>query len=261
MAMGRGRHDMKELLSDESLEANRLASLGQLVDGIAHEIKTPISAIHSMHGTLAAALEKLKRSLGPDQSRQTTSALQAMEQAIQVIELGSSRTLELVKHIRGYARGGDNRRPADLHAELEDTLLLLQHELKSRIQVRKSFGAIPPVVCNTSRINQVFLNVLLNAIQAIPREGTISITTDVQDDQVRIIVQDDGAGIDSNNLPQVFETGFTTKQAAGGSGIGLAVCRQIVTDHHGRIDLQSEAGRGTTVTISLPTTELPDDPG
>jgi two-component system NtrC family sensor kinase len=237
-------------LQSQLLHLSKLASLGELVQGIAHEIKTPLGAIHSMGDTLAAAVDKLRRSIG--ESPEAQSALRAIEDAARVIALGSSRTLELVKRVRKLARDSEDRRQADLHAEIEDTLLLLQHELKSRIQVRKSFGAIPPVVCNAGQIDQVLLNLLLNAIQAIADQGTIAITTFARQGYVHVLIQDDGVGIPAAALPKVFAPGFTTKQAAEGSGIGLSICRGIIEDHQGQIELQSEPGKGTTVTVRLP---------
>jgi two-component system NtrC family sensor kinase len=235
----------------------KMASLGALVAGITHEIKTPIGAINSMQDTLSRALDKLKGALdkgcpGHEGNRPLSAALKIIEDASHVIGSGSERTLEIVRRVRKFAHLGEHElAPVDLHAELDDTLLLLHHELKDRISVDKRYGELPKIVCNAGQINQVFLNVLVNAAQAIEGKGAVTIATSLQDRLVRVAISDTGAGIPPEVIERIFETGFTTKKVGVGTGLGLSICSQIVQEHGGAITLESEVGKGTTFTITL----------
>jgi two-component system NtrC family sensor kinase len=235
--------------------AQRMASLGALVAGITHEIKTPIGAINSVQDTLARALDKLKQALSeacPEDNRAIAAALRAIEDTSKVIESASARTLEIVRRVRKFAHAsGTEMLSTDLHAELDDTLLLLHHELKDRIEVVKRYGDLPEIVCNAGQINQVFLNVLVNASQAIEGKGTITITTADADRHVQVTIEDTGPGIPPEVMARIFQTGFTTKKVGVGTGLGLSICKQIVEEHRGTIKLESEPGEGTRVTINL----------
>jgi len=241
------------------LYAEKMAVLGALVAGIAHEIKTPIGAISSMQDTLLRAVDKLKRTLQQacpevyQENRKLKSALSAIEDANQVIDSGSARVLDIVKRLRSFARV-DSREllETDIHAGIEDTLLLIHHETKSRIKIVKNFGRLPPVRCNPGQLNQVLLNLLVNAAQAIDGKGTITIATASLDGHIHIAITDDGAGIPKEIREKIFDPGFTTKCAGVGTGLGLSICCKIVREHRGSIEVQSELGKGTTVTVTLP---------
>ena len=252
----RCQHDDME---QQLIYTQKMATLGALVAGIAHEIKTPTGAISSMQDTLTRAVEKLKLSLDKacpgivEQTKGLRIALRAIEEANRVIDSGSSRTLEIVRRIRKFASMDiDDQRETDIHCELDDTLMLIHHQLKERIQVVKQYGEVPLVTCNTGKVNQVLLNVLVNASQAIEGKGTITISTSVKGGHLVVEIQDSGSGIPPELLEKVFETGFTTKRAGVGTGLGLSICRQIMLDHDGGFELESEQGVGTKVTVSLP---------
>jgi two-component system NtrC family sensor kinase len=247
-------HDRKQQL----IYTQKMASLGALIAGITHEIRTPIAAIASMQDTLNRAVEKLKRSLEESTSseclndRAIQAALKAIDDANRVIESGSDRTLGIVKRMRKFARRDEaSLQETDLHAELDDTLLLIHHELKNRIEVVREYGQIPHVTCNTGQINQVFLNVLVNAAQAIEDRGTITVRTRQRQELVQVEIEDTGPGIPAEVKERIFQMGFTTKRTHG-TGLGLAICNKIVQEHGGSLELESEEGRGTRVTISLP---------
>ncbi len=243
----------------ELIYNQKMATVGRLIAGIAHEIKTPIGAISSMQDTLCRAVDKLKKSLeqaSPEaaENQRIQRTFNYIDEATKVIGSGSSRTLEIVRRVQKFARKDECARVmTDLHAELEDTLLLLNHHLKNRINIERDFGEIPRVSCNVGQINQVLLNVLVNAAQAMEEEGTITITTRLEGDEVHVVIRDTGQGIPAENLPRLFDPGFTTKQVGSGTGLGLAICTQIVEEHQGKIDIQSTVGEGTTVDISLST--------
>ena len=237
----------------------KMATVGRLIAGIAHEIKTPIGAINSMQDTLVRAVAKLKKSMdracpGAAEDRAIQSAFTYMDEATKVIGSGSSRTLEIVRRVQKFARMDEATLvQTDLHAELEDTLLLLNHHLKNRITIQRELGQIPRIYCNVGQINQVLLNVLVNAAQAIEGEGVITISTRLEGGHVHVAIRDTGGGIPPEHMAELFKPGFTTKKAGAGTGLGLSICAQIVEEHRGKIAVQSELGVGTVVGISLAT--------
>lgn len=241
------------------VQSEKMASLGSLVAGIAHEINTPVGAMTSMHDTLLRGVEKLKAHLkAADPERfeadaKLKSLFEVIDEANQVIRSGSTRVAEIVRRLRSFARLDEAElKKVDIHEGLEDTLTLVHHEIKHHIEIVRDFGDVPPISVYPSRLNQVFLNLINNARQAIQDKGTITIRTGVEDGMVFIAVTDDGAGIPEANLAKVFDPGFTTKGVGVGTGLGLSICYQIVKDHRGRIEVESALGRGSTFTIWLP---------
>jgi signal transduction histidine kinase len=155
--------------------------------------------------------------------------------------------------LRNFARLDEAEvRQTNLHECLESTLTLVHHELKNRISVRKEFGDIPLVPCHASQISQVFMNLLVNASHAIQGSGEVTIRTCCDGPWVKIQVSDTGSGIAPENLPRIFDAGFTTKGAGVGTGLGLAICQKIIQDHNGSIAVESKVGKGTTFTVCLP---------
>ena len=139
---------------------------------------------------------------------------------------------------------------ADIHEGLESTLTLLQHEMKSRVEIVKDFGDLPHVHCYANQINQVFMNLLTNAVQAIEDTGSITITTRQEEAWAVVEIADTGHGIEPEQIERLFAPGFTTKGV--GVGLGLAIAYRIIEEHDGSLDLASEVGKGTTFTIRLP---------
>ena len=253
-------HELRETQS-RLVQSEKMAALGNLVAGIAHEINTPVGAIHSMHDTLMRAVDKLKGTI-EDQYPECCApgsplarALKVIEDSNRVIETGSERVTNIVRSLRNFARLDEaERKAADLHEGLDDSLMLIHHDTKNRIEVVREYGAIPPVVCYPGRLNQVFLNILNNAQQAIDGTGTITVRTSRVDDEVQVAISDSGAGIPEEHLSRIFDPGFTTKGVGLGTGLGLSICYQIMTDHGGRIDVRSEVGTGSTFTVVIPLT-------
>src|SRR5262249_50700113 len=145
-----------------------------------------------------------------------------------------------------------DRKQFSLHEGLESTLTLVQHQFKNRVRVIKQYGDIPEIECCPNALNQVFMNILVNAAQAIPDRGTIIIRTSAQDAWVTVAISDTGCGIARENLTRVFEPGFTTKGVGVGTGLGLSICYQIIQAHKGRIEVESLLGKGSTFTIVIP---------
>jgi PAS domain S-box-containing protein len=241
------------------VQSEKMASLGSLVAGIAHEINTPVGAMTSMHDTLVRAIEKLKEHLASkdreafEQDSKLQKLLGVVDESNQVIRSGASRVGEIVRRLRSFARLDEAElKTVNIHDGLEDTLMLVHHEIKHHIELVKDYGDVPPLSVYPSRLNQVFLNLLNNARQAIGEKGTITIRTAVEGGQAVIEFTDDGVGIAPGDLKKVFDPGFTTKGVGVGTGLGLSICYQIIQDHRGSIDVHSSPGHGATFTIRLP---------
>ncbi|MDH5383774.1 MAG: PAS domain S-box protein, partial [Candidatus Aminicenantes bacterium] len=241
------------------VQSAKMASLGKLVAGIAHEINTPIGAVNSMQDTLFRALEKLKNTIEtqyPKEEKKVSKLkanLKVIDESKKVINSGTERVINVVKRLRSFARLDEAElKTVDIHEGLEDTLTLIHHDIKHNIQVKKTYGNLPPIACYPGRLNQVFLNILVNAKQAIKGKGNIDITTYTKQKKVFIEIKDNGVGIDKEHLKKVFDPGFTTKGVGVGTGLGLSICYQIMQDHQGEILVESEVNKGTTFTVVLP---------
>ncbi|MEE9554959.1 MAG: PAS domain S-box protein [candidate division Zixibacteria bacterium] len=241
------------------IQSEKMASLGMLVAGIAHEINTPIGAVNSMHDTLIRSMEKLRVNLKLnfdkhyEQDTELISIFKIVDDANKVIESGSKRVMNIVRRLRSFARLDEAElQTSDIHEGLEDTLAIIHHEIKHKAVVIKDYGDIPPIPCYPGPLNQVFLNLLINASQAIKNDGEIHISTYQKNNRIYIRIEDNGDGIAPENIERVFDPGFTTKGVGVGTGLGLSICYQIIMDHKGEIKVKSEIGKGTIFTIVLP---------
>ncbi len=242
------------------VQSEKMASLGLLVAGIAHEINTPVGAIHSMHDTLVRAVGKLRKtisdSVGDDHpaTAKLVKALEVIDEANRVIDSGTQRVTEIVRRLRAFARLDEAElKTVDIHEGLDDTLMLMHHELKRGVTIERDYGELQPIPVYPGRLNQVFLNVINNARQAMDNQGTITISTRLSEQQITIRIGDTGPGIAPDHLKRIFDPGFTTKGVGVGTGLGLSIVYQIIEDHRGEITVESTVGEGTTFTITLPT--------
>lgn len=241
------------------VQSEKMASLGMLVAGIAHEINTPIGAVNSMHQTLMHALEimhdKAIDSFGDSylENPDFSKTYRIIQDANRVINSGTERVTEIVRRLRSFARLDEAElKDADIHEGLEDTLSLIHHEIKHGISIVRKFGDISPISCYPGRLNQVFMNILINARQSMSGKGVITIETYREHENINIRFTDTGIGIPKDKLQKIFDPGFTTKGVGVGTGLGLSICYQIIQDHHGKISVESEEGKGSTFTISIP---------
>jgi len=241
-----------ELKSTESqlVQSEKMASLGRLVAGVAHEINNPVSFISTNVTPLRRRLAQAAAIAPPRVARTLAEA----EEITGIMARGADRTAAIVRDLRTFSRLGEaTRKAADLHEALEVTLRLLEPRWRDRITVHRDYGALPPVECDPSQLNQVFMNVLANACDAIAGAGNIWLTTRTDGDVVTIAIRDDGPGIAPDALRRIFDPFFTTKDVGGGTGLGLAISHTVVTTHGGRIDVESTPGHGASFRITLPT--------
>ena len=240
------------------VQSEKMAAMANLVAGIAHEINTPIGAMSSVYDTLNRAVDKLKGALAEESpqahqnNRKINAILQVISDASNVIKTGTERVMTTVQSLRNFARLDEAElKSVDIREGLENTLNLVQHHLGDRIEVIKKYGNISPIICYPSRLNQVFLCFLVNAIEATKGAGQIIITTLQKEDKLHVAIKDTGIGIPQEQLERIFEPGFTTKGVGVGTGLGLSICYQIVQDHKGEIQVESKVGEGTTFTTIL----------
>ncbi|MFC2163478.1 ATP-binding protein [Acidobacteriota bacterium] len=241
------------------VQTEKMAALGQLVAGVAHEINTPLGSINSNTDILRRSIGKMKNEvvkIDPECATKHPN-LEKMFKMIgdlsEVNMMAGDRIKGIVASLKTFARLDQAEVvKADLHDCIDNTLILLDHEVKNRIDVVKYYGNIPEINCRASHLNQVFMNILLNAIQAVEETGTIQISTWLSEGQVWIKIKDTGTGIAPDNLDQIFDPGFTTKGVGVGTGLGLSICHQIIKEHQGQISVESEVGKGSAFMIALP---------
>lgn len=248
----------------ELVGSANLAMLGDLIRGVAHEINTPLGALSSNDDVTRRALRRLQVILADEVVDQHELAeVRRIVKAVNGVQETNTMAVErmqaLVRNLRTFGRPDRSELDhVDLHEGLDSTLRLLTHQLEDRIRVERAFGELPLVECWANEVNQVFMNLLGNAIHAIPDQGTITIRTRRVGDRAVIEVADTGCGIPEENLDRIFEPGFTTRGGRVGMGLGLLISSRIVERHAGRLSVESEVGRGTTFTLELPL-RLPRD--
>lgn len=224
------------------INSEKMASLGQLVAGVAHEINTPVASIKSNNGIVAKLLGSIENT---DLKEMLTDINEVDKEAV-------SRISNIVTSLKKFVRLDEaEQQEADINKELDLTLDLIRHETKNRIEIIKNYGEIPMVKCFPNMLNQVFMNILVNACQAIEGSGTITITTEFIDKKLIVKIKDSGKGIPKNQLNKIFTAGFTTKSSGVGTGLGLAICTKIIEKHKGEITVNSEVGRGSEFVITI----------
>ena len=259
---------------NQLLQAEKMASIGQLAAGIAHEINNPIafvgSNLSSLNGYLRDIFQMLEAYEHLEASVPVTNAqlpkLNTLKQTIQLSFLkqdtftllaessdGIERIAKIVHDLRDFSHIDQaDWQQVDIHRNLESTLNMLAHDLARKADVIREFGELPPVQCLPFQINQLFFNLLVNACQAIESHGRIVIGTERAGDQVRIRITDNGVGIAAQDIGRIFEPFFTTRAVGKGRGLGLSVAYSIVKNHGGSIEVASEPGQGATFTVTLP---------
>lgn len=244
-------------LTAQLTEEARMASIGRLMASIVHEINSPIGSILSNNQVIARSLEKLKQALAEPKGTALEKAGSIVETCLSlaaVDKIACERISDVVRGLKTFARPDSSElRKADLNEQLRNTLKLTHGEFHRRIAVETDFGDIPPVECHANLLNQVFLNVLVNAGQAIEGRGKIVVRTRREGDSVQVSISDTGHGIKPQDRPKIFAGGFTSKPVGVGTGLGLALSKKIIEETHGgSIGFESEVGVGTTFHIRVP---------
>ncbi|POR00587.1 hypothetical protein AU468_09580 [Alkalispirochaeta sphaeroplastigenens] len=239
------------------VQADKMASIGQLAAGIAHEINNPIGFIKSNATTLehhCRLVGQLALREGGDAAEgELREVLQELQEIAADIREGTRRVEDIVGNLRTFARMEDGHQAlAQINELIETSLRVINNELKYKVTVHGDYGDLPEIPCRPDRLNQVFVNLLVNAAQAIHDKGDIWITTGLDEDQVMIQISDNGSGISPEHQSRIFDPFFTTKDVGKGTGLGLSIVWDIINSHKGTIVLESAPGEGTTFTISLP---------
>jgi two-component system NtrC family sensor kinase len=238
------------------IHSEKLAALGQLVAGIAHELNNPIGFIYANLFQIRKYLDGIDPELLDPKAR---ASLGKIDQALRESQDGSIRIRDIVQNLRGLSRAGSGspgtalrKKPCDVNLLIEKSLLLAQTTFSKNIAVVKAYGSMPLVDVDETQIQQVFLNILVNAGQALGEDGTIRIHTRAEEGEAVISISDDGPGIEPDNLKHIFEPFFTTKEVGQGIGLGLHICYQIIRAHQGDIVARSKVGQGAEFLVTLP---------
>jgi signal transduction histidine kinase len=263
-----------EEAQNQLMQSEKMASIGQLAAGVAHEINNPIGYVYSNLGTLEKYVqdafgmieqyEQAEESISdPDVKTSLKAAKKKLDLDFMRDDLaalmnesrdGITRVKNIVQNLKDFSHvdTADKWHFSDLHRGLDSTLNIVHNELKYKADVIRQYGELPEVECLSSQLNQVFMNLLVNAAHAIEKRGTITIRTGHEGEEVWVEVADTGKGIAPEYLQKIFDPFFTTKPVGKGTGLGLSLSYGIVQKHHGRIEVQSELGKGATFRVWLP---------
>lgn len=235
------------------VQHEKMASLGTLVAGVAHEINNPIGAINCNVDLYKNLISRLKMTESVIEDSMASDLVSKLEDTNKTNIIACDRIFAIVKSLKNFARLDESEfKEADIHTGIDCTLILLDNKLKNRIKVIKEYGNIPHILCYPNQLNQVFMNVLANAIQAVEDTGTIWIKTHLDKNYVYINIKDSGRGMSSETVKRIFDPGFTTKGVGVGTGLGLSIVYNIIEKHKGEINVKSELGEGTEFIIKLP---------
>ena len=270
-------HDLNEQLEQANrqlIQSEKLAAIGQLAAGVAHEINNPIGYVYSNLQTLGSYINDLFRLTDAVTNQARPDEIEAIQRDIDYSYLredigslisesmeGLERVKKIIAAMKDFSHIEEEEfRHADLHRGIETTLNVVNNEIKYKADIIKDFGELPEIECILSQINQVVMNLLVNAAQAIEGFGTVTIRTRQADDWVWFEVEDTGPGIPPEIQHRLFEPFFTTKPVGKGTGLGLSLSFSIIEKHQGRIELDSNPGSGTRFRVWLPVAQQSDTP-
>lgn len=281
---------LKELkqIQIQLIQSSKMASIGQLAAGVAHEINNPIGYLSNNLRVLNKYMATIKEVM---QSRQRfydeilhkLSSEDIILKKLNLMDIektknidyiiedinnllaesleGVKRVADIVIGLNSFARlNRDNFKYASINECIESTLKVIWNEIKYKCDVKTEFSDIPLIKCNPGQLNQVFMNLIVNASQAIENKGAITIKTSLENSNIQVCISDNGCGIPKEDLQNIFEPFYTTKPVGFGTGLGLSISYGIIQKHGGTITVQSEVGEGTTFTIHLPTELKQEDP-
>jgi two-component system NtrC family sensor kinase len=257
----------------QMLQREKMASIGQLAAGVAHEINNPIGFITSNLATLGKYVERLATFVArqselcaPLMTAAVRDELERTRRELKIDHIltdispliaesldGAGRVRTIVLDLKSFSRSDEGEyKIANIVECLDSAVNIVWNELKYKANLRKNYGDLPPVRCYPQQLNQVFMNLLVNAADAIDRQGEVAIEARHEDGAVLISITDTGCGIPEEHLGRIFEPFFTTKETGKGTGLGLSISYDIVKRHHGEITVESSPGKGTTFTVRIP---------
>jgi two-component system NtrC family sensor kinase len=274
--LGNAYNELK-MVQSQVLQQEKMASIGQLAAGVAHEINNPMGFIISNLNTLKRYLERVSEYMTVQTAAvqrcsekcgnsnilaeiaETRKALKIdyitedLDNLIKESLEGADRVKKIVQDLKNFSRVDESEfKAADINSGLESTINIVWNELKYKTTLVKEYGDIPLTVCNPGQLNQVFMNLLVNAAHAIEKQGEIRVRTWFERGLINITISDSGTGISEENQKRIFEPFFTTKEVGKGTGLGLSIAYDIIKKHNGMIKVDSEVGKGTTFKISIP---------
>jgi len=260
-------------MQEHLILTEKMASLGQVTAGVAHEIKNPLAFVRGNVNPLERdfqeilhLLEKYESIVSEQELQQRFSDIESLKEELDFPGLveeinnllkgmkdGADRITQIVKSLGYFSKSGEEEVSlSNVHQGIDSTLMLLSGEIGERIAIQKEYGDLPEIECFPGKLNQVFMNILSNAIQAIDGSGKIIIRTYMKDDNVLISIKDSGEGMTEEVLKHIFEPFYTTKEMGRGAGLGLSISYNIISRHNGKIAVNSRPGKGTEFIVSLP---------
>ncbi|MEE8397855.1 MAG: ATP-binding protein [Desulfobacterales bacterium] len=260
----------RKQIESQLVQSAKMASLGEMVAGIAHELNNPLGFIYANLRNMKKFSTKIIELIDsydqldiPEETRKIIDERKKevrydyiTKRVIDMIDrsqVGGDRMKTIIQDLKSFSRlDAAEIDDADLNGAIDVTLSIMISEYKNRIEIKKAYGDIPPVECYIGKINQVFMNLLVNACHAIEGKGEIYIATSMEGDRVMIEIRDTGSGIPEASLERIFDPFFTTKKSGAGTGLGLSISNAIIKQHHGEIKVNSVIGEGTLFTITLP---------
>ena len=272
----REQEELRQLLGkieqaqQQLLQSEKMAAIGQLAAGVAHEINNPVGFVNSNMGTLEKYMRRLLDVIAAYEAHAAGGQRGALDQALRTADIefiredlpallresqdGLARVTRIVQDLKDFSHVDQSAQTlTDLNAEMESTLNVVWHEIKYKAEVIREYGKLPEIVCMPAQINQVFMNLLVNAAQAIEQSGRITLRSGLDGEYVWIEIEDTGAGMSQEVRQHIFEPFFTTKPVGKGTGLGLSISYDIIVKRHGgSIDVRSQPGVGTCFRIRLP---------
>ncbi|MGR3177751.1 MAG: hybrid sensor histidine kinase/response regulator [Candidatus Anammoxibacter sp.] len=256
-------------MEDQLMQSSRLASLGELTAGVIHEINNPLAFITGNIGNINRSFNKILGLIefydqniqgeikdAVEKKKEELNYAYAQSRITEILErykVSAARMKKIITDMKTFARADtEGFTEGSLEESIEVTLTLIVHEYKNRIEIKREFGHLPPIVCNISKLNQVFMNLLVNACHAIPDKGEIVIKIRSEGNMAVVEIKDNGDGIPDDVQKRMFEAFYTTKAKGKGTGLGLSITSKIIKQHNGEIIVKSKVGEGTTFIIKIP---------
>lgn len=225
------------------INSEKMASLGQLIAGVAHEINTPLASINSNNSIIAKLINKIDNQ----------DIAEMLKEINELDKEAVTRISNMVKSLKKFVRLDEAElQEANINKELDLTLDLIRHETKNKIEIIKNYSDIPMIKCYPNMLNQVFMNILINACQSIKQKGQLTITTEFFNKNLIVKIKDNGKGIPQDKLDKIFAAGYTTKGVGVGTGLGLAISQKIIQKHEGKIEVKSVENQGSEFIITIP---------